>query len=248
MARDPDYVLFLKEVGVKRVQLTYFGMEEMTDKYVGRKGAFQELLKATDILIANQIAPRWQAFINEENKNQIRGLVDLANTLQLEERCASFGESFEFFVHCGSCDGENRKLYNIRIEKDHIPEKIRPYYLNYDKAVTEQECCELLKEDTSHIIYHNKEQIVLYVSNTFDVYFNFTHMTEAWKVGNLKNTKPEEMIRKIIEEDTDALNAAKTITIKTLVERYGKMHSKRTFFIEDYKSYLLNCFLEESGK
>lgn len=144
--------------------------------------------------------------------------MDLAKTLQLEERCASFGESFEFFVHCGSCDGENRKLYNIRIEKDHIPEKIRPYYFDYNKAITEQECCELLKEDTSHVIYHNKEQIVLYVSNTFDVYFNFTHMTEAWKVGNLKNTKPEELIRKIIEEDTDALNAAKNITIKTLVE------------------------------
>lgn len=101
LIRDPDYVLFLKEVGVKRVQLTYFGMEEMTDKYVGRKGAFQELLKATDLLVANQIAPRWQAFINEENKNQIIQLVDLANTLHLEERCAAFGESFKFFVHSG---------------------------------------------------------------------------------------------------------------------------------------------------
>ena len=56
------------------------------------------------------------------------------------------------------------------------------------------------------------------------------------------------MIRKIIEEDTNALNAAKTITINTLVERYGNMHSKRTFLIEDYKSYLLNCFLEELEK
>lgn len=248
LVRDPDYVFFLKEVGVKRVQLTYFGMEEMTDKYVGRKGAFQELLKATDILIDNQIAPRWQVFINEENKDQIIQLLDLTNTLQLKERCASFGEKFEFFVHSGSCDGENRRLYDIRIKKDHIPVKIRPYYLNYNKAVTEQECCELLKEDTSHVIYHNKEQIVLYVSNTFDVYFNFTHMTEVWNIGNLKDTEPEEMIRKIIEEDTDALNAAKTITIKTLVERYGNMRSKRIFFIEDYKTYLLNCFLEESGK
>ncbi len=248
LVRDPDYVLFLKETSVKRVQLTFFGMEEMTDQYVGRKGAFQELLKATDILIANQIAPRWQAFINEENKDQIVQLMDLMNTLQLKARCASFGENFEFFVHCGSCDGENRKLYNIRIEKDHIPEKIRPYYLDYNKTVTEQECCELLKEDTSHVIYHNKEQIVLYVSNTFDVYFHFTHMTEAWKIGNLKDTSPEEMVRKITEEDTDALNAAKNITIKTLVERYGNIHSKKTFFIEDYKSYLLNCFLEESVK
>ena len=246
LARDPDYVLFLKEVGVKKVQLTYFGMEEMTVQYVGRKGAFLELLKATDVLIANQIAPRWQAFLNEENKDEVIQLTNLINMLQLEERCVSFGESFEFFVHCGSCEGENRKLYNIRIEKDHIPEKIRPYYLNYDKVITEEECCKLLQEDISHIIYHNNEQIVLYVSNTFDVYFNFTHMTEAWKIGNLKNTEPEEMVRKIVEEDTDALNAAKSITIKELVERYGNRSSKKAFFIEDYKSYLLNCYIEDT--
>lgn len=244
LVRDPGYVLFLKETGVKKVQLTYFGMEEMTDRYVGRKGAFQELLKATDILAANQIAPRWQAFINEENKDQIPQLIDLFHTLQLEEKCASFGERFEFFVHCGSCEGENRRLYDIRIEKDHIPKKVIPYYLNYNKIVTEQECCQLLAEDTSHVTHHNDEEIVLYVSNTFDVYFNFTHMTEAWKIGNLKNTEPEEMVRKIVEEDTDALNAAKTVTVRTLVEKYGNRHSKRIFFPEDYKDYLLNCFLE----
>ena len=40
--RDKNYVKFLKDVGVKVVQLTYFGLEEMTDKYVGRKGAYKE--------------------------------------------------------------------------------------------------------------------------------------------------------------------------------------------------------------
>ena len=89
---------------------------------------------------------------------------------------------------------------------------------------------------------------MLNVSNSFDVYFNFTHMTETWKIGNLKNTDPEEMVRRIVEEDIDALNAAKAIKVKELVERYGNRYSKRTFFIEDYKSYLLNCYIEESGK
>ncbi len=248
LVRDPEYVFFLKEVGVKKVQLTYFGMEDMTDRYIGRRGAFHELLRATDILITNQIAPRWQVFINEENKEQIPQLLDLADNLQLKEKCALFGGSFEFFVHCGSCEGENRSLYHIRIEKDHIPEKIKPYYLNYDTALTEQECCELLGEDTSHMRYHNQEEIVLFVSNTYDVYFNFTHMTDAWKIGNLKNTQPEEMVRKIVEEDTDALNATKTITVKDLVEKYGNRHSKKVFFIGDYKAYLLNCFLEKAEK
>lgn len=247
LVRDPDYVLFLKETGVKRVQLTFFGMEEMTDRYVGRKGAFQELLKATDILTANQIASRWQTFINEENKNEIVQLAELAHAMHLEERCAAFGENFTFFVHSGSCDGENRKLYDIRIKKSSVPEKIKPYYLDYEQTMTERECCGLLKGDTSHVVHHNEGQIVLYISNTFDVYFNFTHMEEAWKIGNLKDTDPGEMVRRVIEEDTAALNAARSITVKTLVERYGDVNSDRIFFVEDYKSYLLNRFVEESG-
>lgn len=37
---------FLKK-GVKKVQLTFFELEDMTDKYI--KAAFQELLQATEI-------------------------------------------------------------------------------------------------------------------------------------------------------------------------------------------------------
>ncbi len=246
LVRDPDYIYFLKEVAVKRVQLTFFGMEETTDKYIGRKGAFQELLKATEILVENQIAPIWQAFINEENKNEIVQLQYMIDSLKLKDRCRAFGEEFKFFVHCGSCDGENRKLYNIRIKKAHIPEIIKPYYLNYSEVMTERECCELLKDNTSYFIYHNEDTIVLNISNAFDVYFNFTHMSKAWKIGNLKMDAPEELIQKIIQEDTAALNLARTIQIKKLVERYGNAQSDRAFFLEDYKSYLLNCYLEDT--
>lgn len=245
LTRDPDYVRFLKEVGVNKVQLTFFGLEEMTDKYVGRKGAFQELLSATEILIANQIAPRWQVFINEENKDDIVPLLSLVDALELKERCHAFDEEFNFFVHIGSCEGENRKLYDIRIEKTHIPKAIKPYFLNFEKILTERECCELLKNDTSHWVYHNDEKVVLNISNTFDVYFNFTHMSKAWKIGNMKKDDPTELIRKITEEDTWALNMARTVEMKELVERYGNAQSDRAFFLGDYKLYLLNCYLEE---
>ncbi|MCH5255597.1 MAG: radical SAM protein, partial [Lachnospiraceae bacterium] len=171
IAGDPDYVAFLKEVGVRKVQLTFFGMEQMTDKYTGRKGAFKELLDATEMLIANQIAPRWQVFINEENKDEIVQLLGLVDTLRLEERCRAFGEDFRFFIHSGSCDGENRKLYNLRIEKNHIPEVLIPYYMNYEKVLTERESCDLLMNDASTVVHHNEDSIVLNISNTYDVYF-----------------------------------------------------------------------------
>ena len=56
IVRDPEYVKFLKDVGTSVVQLTFFGLENLTDKYVGRKGAFKELLEATEILVSNEIA------------------------------------------------------------------------------------------------------------------------------------------------------------------------------------------------
>lgn len=244
IVRDPQYVKFLKEVGVKKVQLTFFGMEEMTDKYTGRKGAFNELLEATEILLKNQIAPRWQAFINEENKNDIRKLLELADAMKLKEKCCEFGADFKFFVHNGSCDGENRKLYGIRINKENIPSELLPYYLDYSNVLSEQECCNLLKNDSSCFVYHNSDQIVLNISNTYDIYFNFTHMTDVWKIGNLKSDDPDEIVRRIISEDIPALNLAKNISVGELTQKYGDFQSQKVFFIDDYKSYLLNTYLE----
>lgn len=248
IVRDPQYVKFLKEVGVKKVQLTFFGMEEMTDKYTGRKGAFKELLEATEILFENQIAPRWQAFINEENKNDILKLLELANAMKLKEKCFEFGADFKFFVHSGSCDGENRKLYGIRINKENILSELLPYYLDYNNVLSEQECCNLLKNDPSCVEYHNSDQIVLNISNTYDVYFNFTHMMDVWKIGNLKSDDPDEIVRRIISEDIPALNLAKNISVCELVEKYGDFQSQKVFFIDDYKSYLLNTYLENTIK
>lgn len=243
--REPQYVKFLKEVGVKIVQLTFFGLEKMTDKYVGRRGAFQELLQATEILLENEIAPRWQAFIYEENKEELVELLNLSEQLKLKERCQTFGAEFKFFVHAGGCDGENRKQYDIWIEKDNIPKELIPYYLDYESLLSEKECCELLKEDDTHNIPHNEELIVLFISNNYDVFFNFTHMSKEWKIGNLKTDNQKELLRRIVEEDIPAINLARQITMKELVTMYGNTQSNKAFQLDDYKDYLLNRYVEE---
>ncbi|MCI8441270.1 MAG: radical SAM protein [Provencibacterium sp.] len=248
LVRDPDYVKFLKETDVKRVQLTLFGLERLTDQYTGRKGAFREVLSATEILLEHQIAPRWQVFLTEENREEAAGLLKLSKTLGLERRCQSFGEEFKFFVHEGSCDGENRKLYPVRIEKSHIPEELVAYYWQYDQLLTEAECCEKLQGSTEHEIPHNTDQIVLNISNTFDAYFNFTHMTSAWRIGNLKSSPQEEMIRRIVEEDIPALELARQITLGELVKCYGDAMSGKAFTLGDYRAYLLNRYLEDRLK
>jgi hypothetical protein len=246
LANDKNYVKFLKKVGTKAVQLSFFGLEKMTDKYVGRIGAYKELIKATEALIDNEITPRWQAFINEENKDEIVKLLDLIKQMKLEQRCKSFNTEFKFFVHEGSCDGENLKLYNIRITKDHIPSSLIPYHLNFDQVKTEKELCQKLINDNGYVTYQKQESIVLNISNKFDVYFNFTSMKPKWKIGNLKIDNPNELIDKIVNQDILPLRLAKTITIQELVNKYGQFDSEKAFFEDDYKNYLLNYYIEDN--
>ena len=248
LVRDKEYVKFLKESGVKKVQLTFFGLEAMTDYYVGRKNAFKELLLATEILLANGSAPRWQAFINEENKYELVKLLDVIDELNLRERCACFGEEFEFFVHEGSCDGENAKLYPIRIQKENIPEKLIPYYCGYDRILEEKECVKLLSENHEKIAFESSDDIVLNISNNLDVYYHYTHMTKPWIIGNILKDDAKELVRKITEGDTYALNTVGNVSYSELAKRYGDTTSTKVFGLGDYKTYLVNRYLDDSIK
>lgn len=239
IVRDPDYIPFLKEVGVPKVQLTLFGLQKTQDAFVGRKGAYDEVMEATRLLIEGGIVPRWQCFLYETNIDEIVSLHDMALALR-QERCPEL----EFFVHEGSCDGENRKRYPIRIEKRHIPEALIPVYLSYDELLTEGACCERLKDDPGHPQYHNETEITLMISNTWDVYFNFTHMTPEWVIGNLKTDDREELIRRVVEEDSFALRRAGEVTWAELTARFGDFRSEKAFDLGDYRQYLFNRYLE----
>ncbi len=239
IVRDEKYVPFLRSVGVKKVQLTFFGLEAVQDRYVGRKGAYREVMRASDLLITGGIIPRWQCFINEENRDEIVRLYRMAAEIK-KERCPQL----EFFVHEGSCEGENRKLYPIRIEKRRIPEELKEVFLNYDEILSEAECCRILAEDLSSPVFEIGSQITLNISNRFDVYYNFTHMTDPWKIGNLKTDEPGPLVRSILSGNTPALNAAKQCTWSELTRKYGDPSSDRVFSLDDYKMYLFNEYLD----
>ena len=236
IVRDPEYVKWLKELGTKKVQLTFFGLEETTNYFVGRKGAYQELIKASQILKENGIEPRWQMFIYETNKEEVVKLIKIAKEMDIKE----------ILVHEGTCDGNNRNFYDVRINKSHIPEEVKPYYLDYANILSEKECIEILKDDESHYLPHNDGDIVLYITNDLNVYFNFTNPSPAWKIGNIKEDNILEIVRKVVEEDIPALNLSKTIAAKKLVQKYGNFDSDRVFSLDDYKMYLLNNYLTDN--
>ena len=238
IARDEDYVPFLRSLGVKKVQLSFFGLRDTQDRYVGRRGAFDEVLAATDRLIDGGLIPRWQCFINEENREELVQVLAMAEAMR-RSRCPAL----EFFVHEGSCDGENRKLYPIRIRRGRVPPALLPFYLNYGALRTEAECRESLLADRAHPEFPLGEELTLYVSNEFEVFYNFTEMSRPWVIGNLKREPPEHLVPRILAGDTPALRAAGETTWAALAEEFGDPASDRLFHPEDYRQFLFNEYL-----
>ncbi|MBR2521337.1 MAG: radical SAM protein [Oscillospiraceae bacterium] len=239
IVRDDAYIPFLRSVGVKKVQLTLFGLKDTQDRYVGRSGAFEEVLGATDRLIQGGVIPRWQCFINEENRDEIVELLRLCGRIR-RDSCPDL----ELFVHEGTCDGENRRLYPIRIQRQHVPAEVIPVYLNWSGLLTEKECCGMLKDDLSAPAFPVGNEITLNISNEYDVYYNYTNMSAPWIIGNLKTDPPGELVRRIVTGDTAALRAVGKCTWSGLVDRFGDFSSDRVFSLEDYQMYLINNYLE----
>lgn len=134
VVRDSEYVKWLASLGVKAAQLTIFGDEATTDYFVGRKGAYKEILQTIDTLLENKITPRIQTFINKSNIDELPYIKNLIESLDLENRCVDIGREFEFFLHQGSCDGENEQFYDVWItpdDVDKIPQKLVYFTLKH---------------------------------------------------------------------------------------------------------------------
>lgn len=255
LVRDKDYVKWLASLGLKKAQLTFFGGEDTTDFYVGRKGAYRELLRAIEILIENKISPRIQTFVNKNNIGELENVSKLIEELKLEERCVSFGGEFSFFLHQGSCDGENEKLYNIRITPDDlekIPEALRAYtqrHFGCDSIAevfgkTERSLCEELSGDTSTRCYVN-DSPVFYINGNFDVYPNITAPSPHWCLGNLKKDGAEAVLENYAESGSTAQRVRMTVPLGEIVKRQGDITSRRLFSKSDYIVFLLNKYCRD---
>ena len=179
VVRDSEYIKWLVSLGLKKAQLTLFGGENTTDYYTGRKGAYNEILQAIDILIENNISPRIQVFVNKNNINELPLIENLIIKNNLEKRCTDFGGEFTCFIHQGSCDGENAKLYDVRITQDDlakIPRLLTEFTLKHFNATSldevfgqsEQDLYKKLANDTtteSYIV----DNPVYYIDSKFNV-------------------------------------------------------------------------------
>lgn len=252
MVRDDTYADWLYSLGVRICQLTLFGTEETTDNYVGRKGAFKEIISTIDILLRHHIAPRIQIFINKQNIKELPYIEALITKLDLVNRCKEIGQEFALFLHQGSCDGENEKLYNIRITKDdlkEIPDYLVKLTLRHCNCSSLSEIFgkpenvlikELLEDTaTSSIV---SETPVFYINCDFDVFPNETQPSNWWCLGNVKRDGINQVIKNYQNNNSVAQRLISTVTISEMVRLCGNPDSLRLFTKGDYIIYIWNQY------
>ena len=250
--RDEEYIPWLCSLGVQSAQLTLFGDEETTDYFVGRKGAFNEILQTIEYLLQNGIAPRIQVFIYKNNISQLPYIQQLIEALDLEKRCADIGKKFVFFLHQGSCSGENRQFYDdwITLEDvDKIPPKLIDFTVEHFGASNilevlgkpERELYTQLFEDVStNSIVTNTP--IFFVDKDFNVYPNYEMPSSFWCLGNLKIDGTEKILDTYANNLSVAQQAMSTIPICEMVKKCGNFESIRLFDKWDYMNFILEKY------
>ena len=251
-ARDLSYVPWLASLGVKAAQLTIFGDEAATDYYVGRRGAFKEILRTIEQLLRHGISPRLQTFIYKSNLDQLTYIRDLIAELDLELRCSAVGGQFAFFLHQGTCDGENEQFYDVWItpeDIDRIPPQLIARTLKHFGAddmrdvlgEPEDRLCEQIAADTAtkSIV---TDSPVFHVDKDFNVYPNYETPSPIWCLGNLKTLGAERILANYVENRSPGQSVMNTVPLRDIGAAAGNPDSRRLFLRDDYERYLVNKY------
>ncbi len=254
LVSDDNYVVWLKQQGVKVVQLTLFGGEKTTDFMTGRRGAYRDIMSAVEVLLSHGICPRFQLFINKNNIDELPHIDTLIDELDLIRRCEDIGGKFAFFLHSGSCDGENEQFYEVFPTISDI-QKIPPRLLEFAKAHWDSDIegifghpeCQLIAEleqsdETSCPV---TETPVFFVDAQFNVYPNITTPTVYSCLGNLKTDGAEAVIANYLANKSALQKVMSTVPICEIVAKFGDRLSERLFVKSDYISYVTNKYVRE---
>lgn len=253
LARDREYAPWLQSLGVRRVQVTLFGGEELTDYFTGRRGAYQDILSAIEALLENGISPRIQVFANRQTIPELPKVVELIDRLELEKRCEAIGVPFTCFTHQGACDGEAEKLYPVWVtggDLEKIPEKLARYTLAHFGKRTlrevfgreERELYRELISDTTTESMGDTAPAVLYIDGGLNVTPNIGVPAPQWRLGSLREQTAGEILSNLKEGRSPAQHICATVPLMDLAKACGDPESRRLFDRDDYIEYLLNRY------
>ena len=250
IVRDAGYLAWAKSVGPDTCQITFFGGEETTDWFCGRKGAFADNVGATERLLDAGMRPRWQLFANAKGIDEFGTLAGLLGRMRVRERVEALGGEFDVFVHLWGVCGAAMGIEHLRpTDEDmrRIPggllEASRGHHGRDDWWRTEAELCrEILgRDDWYGYGLEPGHMAWFFVAADRSVYFNAYGVEPWWCLGNLAREPLGAILRRFGEDDTPGLRAIRTIPAQRLVRELGdadgrKVHSSADDLLRLYLS------------
>lgn len=243
IARDEEYTKWAKSIGTEKCQITFFGLEENTDYFAGRRGAFKDNLIATEKLIEEGIVPRWQLFLNEKNKHELADFVKIMEKLDLENKVRSIGKEFEIYVYIPAPDGEAFNLEDIRPKEDifsFIPPYLKNKTLKHFKVKDMEEVLGYKEKDLLPILLDDNgclndypSILSLMVTSDLDVYCNAGELMPWWCLGNLGSDSVESVMDNYINNKPLGLKLMYETPISKMAEEFGDRNGEKIYVKED---------------
>ena len=243
VARDKNYLPWAKSVGPDTCQITFFGMQETTDWFCRRSGAFADALTATERLLDLGMKPRWQVFLTTKL------LSELDDLLALQDKITGSYDEFKIFLNLPGPDGEAEKIEELRPTIDQISalpvsllEKSRKHIGESVLWRTEGELYSSILSSPD-AVETMPEQLWFFVCSNWDVFSNIGTLEPWWCLGNLKKDSVKTIIRRFENNEVPGLKVLCHHSPSSLVEEFGnstgrKIYSGRECLLSLYRETL----------
>lgn len=255
LARDPKYAQWAKAIGTEKCQISFFGLEETTDWFYRRNGAFRDGLAATERLLDVGILPRWQVFLTKKLLPEADDLMRLIDRTRLRERAGALGKPFEYFMHSLSPDGEARKIEYLRPTVDElgvIPADLvaasRKHFGRETLWHSETELYRQIMNDEAGFphAYRPSDTQWFFITPDFDVYPNTATLEPWWRLGNLKTDTVGDVLSRFERNDCFGLRTIWTVPARHMAARFGNPESRLAYdCLSDLLALYVGKFCEQ---
>ncbi|NLX23286.1 MAG: radical SAM protein [Phycisphaerae bacterium] len=238
LARDETYARWARTVGPDTCQITFFGLEQTTDWFCRRRGAFRDGIIATQRLLDAGIKPRWQFFLTRKILPDLPGLLKLVETLKLPERAAALGGEFTLFMHTPGPSGQARHIEHLRPTIDQIAdlpaeivEPTRQHFKRDRLWFTEGELAAQILDGEERFPWgcHKPEHLWFIIAGNWDVFTNWATTEPWWRLGNLQADPLETIIANYEYNQPLGYRTVHTLSIKEAARRYGDPNGQRVY-------------------
>jgi hypothetical protein len=243
LARDGAYARWARSVGPDTCQISFFGIEETTDWFYRRRGAFEDALTATERLLDAGMRPRWQLFLTTKLLPELDQLLGVVDRLHLRQRVRELGREFQIFVHPPGPDHEARRIERFRPMADQVadlPEDIlAPTREHFKRDVLWQAEDTLYAQmlsgdnDTKKSEGGLPEVLWFFVCSNWDVFSNVGTLEPWYRLGNLRRDSFESIIRRFEDDGPLGLQVQFRTSPLTLVKQYGDAQGQKVYSSTD---------------